>query len=161
MIHITRDEAPVITDQMTLHDASDASLIATIAAFGTTRDLSPAAPRAVLERRAAHAIMMGEEARNHRGHPKGAPLPDLSFVGLVRNLCEVTSKRCTPANTLRSTGAGTSNMQPGSERNAVLTWIAAQPGSTATLDSVDRHFNKPCRGHIQKLLATLHLERIT
>jgi hypothetical protein len=151
----------VIRSQKEIADATTEVLLNTIVALTGTRP-TPDASRAVIERRAAHAIMLAEEERNHRGVPKGAPPPDISFPGLVKQLCACTAAPHTAgAPALRATGTGTSRVQAHSARAAVLAWITAQPHATATQAQVDAQFGVPCRGHTQKLLSTLHLERVT
>lgn len=168
-INIRSKTVVVITEQSEIANAPTEVLIATIFAL-TGTEPTPDASRAIVERRAAHEIMVAEDARNHRGVPKWGPPPDISFSGLVDNLCKanathdaMTGRTLAPQPTVvgyRATGKGTSKVQAGSVRGAVLRWITAQPDSTATLAQAEAHFKHPCNGHIQKLLAASHLERV-
>lgn len=168
-IKIAARAVVVITSQQEIADAPTEVLIATIFALTGTNP-TPDASRAIIERRVAHEIMVAEDARNHRGVPKWGPPPDISFTGLIENLCKVnathdamTGRSVAPRPAVvgyRVTGKGTSKVQVGSVRGAVLRWFTEQPNGTATQAAADAHFQHPCNGHIQKLLAASHLERV-
>lgn len=58
---------------------------------------------------------------------------------------------------VRATGAGTSKVQPGSVRAAVLARVQASPRQTATVAELEKHFGHPVRGYLQKLIEKQHL----
>lgn len=67
----------------------------------------------------------------------------------------------TPIYAVQATFAGTSKPQPGSERNNILVRIQDSKNNAATLESLDKHFEKPTKGFIQKLIEVKHLVALT
>jgi hypothetical protein len=60
-------------------------------------------------------------------------------------------------NKVKATFAGTSKMQSGSVRAAVLKFVQESPDNTATVEAIDAAIGQPCRGHLQKLLEKNHI----
>lgn len=58
---------------------------------------------------------------------------------------------------VRATGAGSSKVQSGSVRAAVLARVQASPNATATVAELEQHFGHPVRGYLQKLIEKNHL----
>lgn len=58
---------------------------------------------------------------------------------------------------VRATGAGTSRVQSGSIRGAVLKFIQDAPGGSCSVEDLERHFQQPVRGYLQKLLEKNHI----
>lgn len=67
-----------------------------------------------------------------------------------------------PVDAVIATFAGKSQPQPGSERNGVLLFIQAQKGADnkprpVTMEELEKHFQKSCRGFVQKLIEKEHI----
>lgn len=60
-------------------------------------------------------------------------------------------------NRVRATNSGASRPQSTSVRNQVLVYIQSLPGGEATVQELERHFNHPVRGYLQKLIEKNHL----
>lgn len=67
-----------------------------------------------------------------------------------------------PVELVQATFTGKSKPQPGSDRNAVLIHIQSQKNADGTpkpisVEALEEHFQKPCRGFIQKLMEKEHI----
>lgn len=58
---------------------------------------------------------------------------------------------------VRATFAGTSRVQAGSVRGAVLKFIQDAPDHTRSVQELEEHFQQPVRGFLQKLLEKNHI----
>lgn len=63
-------------------------------------------------------------------------------------------------NTVRATFKGTSRLQAGSTRAQVLKFIQESPNHTSTVEAIEKQFNQPARGFLQKLLEKNHIELV-
>ena len=64
-------------------------------------------------------------------------------------------------NKVRATFAGTSKLQAGSTRAAVLKFVQDAPDYAATVQRLEEHFQTPVRGYLQKLIEKGHLVVVT
>lgn len=61
---------------------------------------------------------------------------------------------------VRATNAGTSRVQEGSVRGAVLRAVRAAPGGVITVLALEELLKQPVRGHLQKLIEKGHVEPV-
>ena len=59
---------------------------------------------------------------------------------------------------VRSTGGGITKLQGASARAKIMAHIEALADKTAVLEDLESSLGFPCRGHLQKLVETKHLE---
>ncbi len=59
---------------------------------------------------------------------------------------------------VRATGKGTTKLQSASARAKIMAHIEALADKTCTLEELEKSLGFPCRGHLQKLVETQHLE---
>lgn len=59
---------------------------------------------------------------------------------------------------VRATGKGGTKLQSASARAKIMAHIEALADKTATLEELEKALGVPCRGHLQKLVESGHLE---
>ena len=170
-------EVSLVLQQSEISRASDAEIVASYRAL-TGRDIGDAPCRAVLERKIAHAIMLGEQARAHHGVAPNqkivaATLEErMSWTPMAMELARLGDRRPpeperprrAPSEPRAATSAvvfvgvttGRSRLQENSDRARVHAFLLANGPATAA--ELDKHFGFPTRPFLNKLRNQGHVE---
>jgi hypothetical protein len=162
----------IIRSQADISKASDADLHETYQAL-TGKRCKPFPNRDVAETKVAMAILSAVNASGHLGTPKGTPAKCLTHEERLAKAAEKglpneddlaerrppepgpkRPRRALPGR-LVATGQGTSRLQPGSSRAAILAFIAEEP---RTFEEVLEKFPDDARGGVFKLMEKGHVK---
>jgi len=97
----------------------------------------------------AHQLWVATKSLTANAAPRTKKLPKAASEPKQKRISNLT---------IKATFAGTSKVQSGSKRAAILVHIQNAPDSTATLAELDAAFGEPTRGYVQKLVQMNHLE---
>ncbi len=171
-------EVSLVLEQSAISLATDAEIAASYKAL-TGQDIGPVSCRSVMERKIAHAIMLGQEARAHNGVPPNttqiaaATLEEkMSWGSMAMELVRIgerppeepprprrppSSPRAPAAATVFvGVTTGRSRLQEKSDRARVHAFLLANGPATAA--ELDKHFGFPTRPFLNKLRNQGHVE---